>query len=77
VLGDPGRRLEAIEGMPPAVDRLPQGCHFADRCAHAMPQCRAEDVSLRAGTAPGHRYRCVLSPEQTAANMARQREAAQ
>ncbi len=35
-------RLFAIEGQPPALYDLPDGCRFADRCQHAQDVCRAE-----------------------------------
>ena len=35
-------RLFAIEGQPPALYALPQGCRFADRCQHAQELCRSE-----------------------------------
>ncbi|HUF87578.1 MAG TPA: dipeptide/oligopeptide/nickel ABC transporter permease/ATP-binding protein [Thermohalobaculum sp.] len=58
ILGDPGRRLEAIDGLPPPVDRLPEGCHFADRCPYAEARCRAGDIALeRVGE--GRAARCV------------------
>ncbi len=45
VLGQPGRRLEAIEGLPPAADRLPPGL----RLRRPLPPCR--------GALPGRRDR--------------------
>jgi len=46
VLGQPERRLDAIEGLPPAVDRLPDGCAFAERCPFAEARCRDGDIAL-------------------------------
>ena len=58
VLGEPGRRLDAIEGLPPPVDRLPPGCAFAERCPHVEPRCREGEIALE--TLPGDRAaRCV------------------
>ncbi len=58
VLGRPDRRLEAIEGQPPPVDRLPEGCHFADRCPYAEARCRRGEITLdRVGR--GRAARCV------------------
>ncbi len=49
-LGEGKRRLEAIPGLPPVVDRLPEGCAFADRCDRVQPDCRAGEIELeRAG----------------------------
>lgn len=36
------RRLPTIPGQPPAMDRLPAGCPFADRCAKAMAICTTQ-----------------------------------
>ena len=46
ILGEPDRRLDAIEGLPPPVDRLPPGCAFADRCPRVQADCRVGDVPL-------------------------------
>ena len=43
-------RLSSIEGQPPQLYNLPQGCSFAPRCAYVMPRCRREEPS-RLGTA--------------------------
>jgi peptide/nickel transport system permease protein len=45
-LGGGRRRLEAIPGLPPAVDKLPEGCAFADRCDKATEACRAGEITL-------------------------------
>jgi peptide/nickel transport system ATP-binding protein len=64
-----GAHLGSIPGIVPSlVGRMP-GCHFAERCRYVTDACRADDVALRDAAEPGHRYRCVLSPEETAANM--------
>ncbi|MGF1623139.1 MAG: dipeptide/oligopeptide/nickel ABC transporter permease/ATP-binding protein [Rhodomicrobiaceae bacterium] len=46
ILGQPERRLDAIEGLPPPVDRLPPGCAFAPRCPYVGPRCRDGDIAL-------------------------------
>jgi hypothetical protein len=51
-LGGGRRRLEAIPGLPPAVDRLPEGCAFAERCDKAQDDCRAGDIALDARGRP-------------------------
>jgi peptide/nickel transport system permease protein len=61
-LGEPGRRLEAIPGLPPAVNHLPPGCAFAERCPHAEEACREGEIPLdalndRQGDA--HWVRCI------------------
>ena len=35
-------RLFAIDGQPPALYALPEGCRFADRCSYAKSMCFAE-----------------------------------
>jgi peptide/nickel transport system permease protein len=45
-LGGGKRRLEAIAGLPPVVDKLPEGCAFADRCLKVQPECRAGEIPL-------------------------------
>jgi peptide/nickel transport system permease protein len=59
VLGDPGRRLDAIEGRPPVVNALPKGCAFADRCPRVQDDCRAADIALR-DRGDGRAVRCLF-----------------
>ena len=35
-------RLASIEGQPPLLSELPDGCHFAPRCPYAVDKCHAE-----------------------------------
>jgi oligopeptide/dipeptide ABC transporter ATP-binding protein len=42
-LTDRPRRLTAIEGQPPDLAALPDGCAFHPRCPQAMDRCRGED----------------------------------
>ncbi len=35
-------RLASIEGQPPSIFALSQGCAFAPRCPHVMDRCRVE-----------------------------------
>ena len=42
----PGRRLETIEGAPPAANQIPQGCAFAARCSRSDENCRAAPVPI-------------------------------
>ncbi len=58
VLGEPDRRLDAIEGRPPMVNNLPKGCAFADRCPRAQSDCRAGPVELTA-FGEGRAVRCL------------------
>ncbi|WP_209506739.1 MULTISPECIES: dipeptide/oligopeptide/nickel ABC transporter permease/ATP-binding protein [unclassified Ruegeria] len=45
-LGQGRRELAAIPGLPPVVDRLPEGCAFADRCHKAGDTCRQGNIEL-------------------------------
>jgi peptide/nickel transport system permease protein len=58
VLGEPERRLAAIEGLPPSVDDLPPGCAFAPRCPRATDECRAGEIAL-APHGEGRAVRCI------------------
>ena len=60
-LGGGRRHLAAIPGLPPAVDRLPDGCAFAERCDKAQAVCRQGDIPL-AAHGPGRSVRCI-APE--------------
>ena len=62
ILGRPERALDAIPGLPPAVNRLPRGCHFADRCDRVIDRCRAADVELDP-LGPGRTSRCIRARE--------------
>ena len=56
-------RLHTIEGAPPSLINLPEGCKFRPRCPHAFEKCREEPgLENRVGT-PGHLDRCWLDVE--------------
>lgn len=59
-LGEGKRKLEAIPGLPPVVDRLPEGCAFAERCPKAEDACGTGDIPL---AAEGSRAVRCLYPE--------------
>ncbi len=40
------RKLFVIEGLPPNLARLPQGCSFNPRCTYAIDRCREEKPEL-------------------------------
>jgi oligopeptide transport system ATP-binding protein len=50
-------RLEAIEGVPPDLDLLPQGCSFYPRCTFRQAQCLEEVPPLKA-VSEGHLTAC-------------------
>jgi peptide/nickel transport system ATP-binding protein/oligopeptide transport system ATP-binding protein len=60
-IDDPrGGELSPIPGMPPSLARLPPGCPFHPRCAHALPVCeeRYPEARTIAGDGPAHVVRC-------------------
>jgi len=57
-LGEPERRLDAIPGLPPPVNRLPKGCAFAERCSRADDGCRQGDIPITA-LDDSHMVRCL------------------
>lgn len=40
-------RLYSIEGQPPLLWDLPEGCYFAERCPHARERCQEYPPSFR------------------------------
>jgi oligopeptide/dipeptide ABC transporter ATP-binding protein len=59
-MGDPDRRLVAIDGQPPDLAALPPGCAFAPRCPQAVARCR-ETAPPTVASAPGHLACCWLA----------------
>ena len=63
-LGGGRRRLDAIPGLPPAVDDLPPGCAFAPRCDRATEACRTGEIELeQEGTRAVRCLHPVAQPE--------------
>ena len=56
-LGTKRNRLESIEGQPPQLNRLPQGCAFRPRCQYAIQRCSQEPPELST-IQEGHTIRC-------------------
>ncbi len=52
-----GRRLAAIPGVVPPPSAWPSGCHFAERCVLATPEC-ADTVPVFEPV-PAHQTRCL------------------
>lgn len=52
-------RLDQIEGQPPSIMQLPDGCYFEPRCSKKMAKCALESPSLKEVTA-GRKVRCFL-----------------
>ena len=53
-----GKRLDAIPGAPPRLDRLPQGCSFAPRCNLVAAECHTSDIPVTSFAAH-HDVRCL------------------
>ncbi|MGH6778673.1 MAG: ABC transporter ATP-binding protein [Bradyrhizobium sp.] len=65
----PGEHLGSIPGLVPNLIGQIEGCAFRNRCPHAFPACATTEVPL--AEMPGeHGYRCLLSPQASAANAA-------
>jgi peptide/nickel transport system ATP-binding protein len=60
--GRRGERLATIPGAPPNLERLPQGCAFAPRCAQAEAACLVETPALRRHS-PTRAARCIHVPD--------------
>ncbi|MBI2321812.1 MAG: ABC transporter ATP-binding protein [Chloroflexi bacterium] len=56
-LRPPSQRLESIEGQPPSIYDLPNGCPFAPRCRYVMQRCR-EAFPAEVEVSGGHRVSC-------------------
>ncbi len=41
-----GERLQEIPGMVPAMDSLPEGCKFQDRCEYIQDKCKTAEPEL-------------------------------
>jgi peptide/nickel transport system ATP-binding protein len=59
-----GSRLQAIDGSPPDLSRMPPGCAFAPRCGVAEPVCVAQYPASRTVT-PGHVAACIHAGKET------------
>jgi oligopeptide/dipeptide ABC transporter ATP-binding protein len=55
--------LHSIEGTPPSLINLPQGCRFRPRCPHAFEKCWEEPLLENRVESPGHQDRCWLPVE--------------
>jgi peptide/nickel transport system ATP-binding protein len=57
-LDRPGRPLTPIEGAPPDLARLPQGCPFVSRCPVSVPVCRTVEPVLEPVADSARRAAC-------------------
>jgi oligopeptide transport system ATP-binding protein len=51
-------KLTPIEGLPPDLIDLPEGCPFHARCRYRIPRCQAEVPSLRRVGSGEHEIAC-------------------
>ena len=58
------KKLASIEGMPPSLINLPQGCKFRPRCPQAFDKCIEEPELANHVEQRGHLDRCWLSVEE-------------
>jgi oligopeptide/dipeptide ABC transporter ATP-binding protein len=54
------KKLHSIEGTPPSLINLPQGCKFRPRCPHAFEKCFEEPELKNRVDERGHLDRCWL-----------------
>ena len=54
--------MDVIEGMPPNLARLPEGCPFSERCKFVMDQCRDEKPLLKE-VGEGHFRACFYDAD--------------
>jgi len=65
-------RLQTIEGTVPSPTNLPDGCHFAPRCAYRMERCVHGEIPLY--ELPNNiKVRCVLYDEEQRPDIAREK----
>jgi len=65
-----GLKLTTIPGQVPSLSAMPNGCRFAERCSHVMPQCRTVSPLWRE-LAAAHSVRCHWDGEALAEGMGR------
>jgi peptide/nickel transport system ATP-binding protein len=59
------QRLTSIEGLPPSLINLPQGCPFAPRCPYVFDRCLDEEPPLAAVYGDlHHQSACWLSADE-------------
>lgn len=58
-----GSRLLEIPGVVPALNRMPRGCSFAERCPIATDICRESVPQLKVVGEGGHRAACFHGRE--------------
>ena len=54
-------KLDPIEGQPPDLINLPQGCSFRPRCRYAIDRCAEEIPDLHVVEGDGHTSACFVA----------------
>ena len=54
-------KLDPIEGQPPDLINLPQGCSFRPRCRYSIDRCAEEIPELQAVGGDGHTSACFVA----------------
>jgi peptide/nickel transport system ATP-binding protein len=58
------KKLHSIQGQPPSLINLPQGCKFRPRCPHAFDKCIEEPELENRVSDRGHLDRCWLTVDE-------------
>jgi oligopeptide/dipeptide ABC transporter ATP-binding protein len=69
-MSDTRKRLTAIDGQPPDLSSLPDGCTFAPRCPSAFARC-GEAAPTELALGDGRTVRCWLAGARSAEAVAR------
>ena len=56
------QEMDVIDGMPPNLAKLPEGCTFAGRCSFVMDRCR-EEKPVMEEVSEGHFRSCFYDAE--------------
>jgi peptide/nickel transport system ATP-binding protein len=64
-MDEPTAALVSIQGSPPRVGAMPDGCRFHLRCGYADDRCGSGDAPPLEPVGPAHVTRCVRHPELT------------
>ena len=56
------QEMDVIDGMPPNLANLPEGCHFAERCRFVIDKCREEKPALEE-VSEGHFRACFYDAD--------------
>ena len=59
-----GSRLIPIDGMPPDLSALPEGCAFRERCTYAVERCERDIPEVRPiSDGAGHQVACWVADQ--------------